>query len=131
MENKIPGHTYYISEYSPRGWRYSGRQSLWFLSKTGYDFPGNKSEFAGTNCQEVLRVLIDRVKYLNGQKPHWVNPCIIFCLRLSLWLFEYRAAARVNEIFWCKLGDIELIEPNPFNGHLDSHRINFNHLLPL
>lgn len=48
----------------------------------------------GTNCQELLRVLIDRVKFLDNELPHQVNADILLKLREALVLFEARALER-------------------------------------
>lgn len=45
----------------------------------------------GCSCQEVIRALIDRVEFLEGQKKAKENPEIMFHLRKALLLFEVRA----------------------------------------
>jgi hypothetical protein len=51
----------------------------------------------GTSCQEVLRILIDRVKFLDGQKRWDGNDEIIYHLRMALAGFESRAVQRKIE----------------------------------
>lgn len=48
----------------------------------------------GVQCQEVLRALIHRVKWLDGELPWEGNPAIIQNLRHALALFEVRALLR-------------------------------------
>lgn len=51
----------------------------------------------GTTNQELLRVLIDRVKFLDGEKPWPLNEQIIHHLRMALVLHEARALIRKVE----------------------------------
>lgn len=67
---------------------------LWFVKREGENFPFNSGNRPGTNCQEVLRALIDRCRYLNNQKPCAETEAIIGCLETALLLFELRAARR-------------------------------------
>ena len=67
---------------------------LVFVKREGPGFPGNVGHYTGTNCQEVLRALIDRVKYLNNQIPDVRNQFILNDLRHAIWMFEQRAAER-------------------------------------
>lgn len=58
---------------------------------------GHGKDTEGTTCQELLRVLIDRVQFLN-REVHWEgNAEIIQHLRLALILFEMRALYRKVE----------------------------------
>lgn len=52
------------------------------------------AEHDGTNNQEVLRALIDRVQYLDEKLQHKNNPEIVFHLRKALVLHESRALER-------------------------------------
>lgn len=49
----------------------------------------------GTCNQEVIRALIDRVKFLNAQKEHALNGEIIYHLRKALILHEMRHLDRL------------------------------------
>ena len=51
----------------------------------------------GVTCQEVLRVLIDRVKYLQEQLPCEENKYIIANLRSAIYYFELRADRRKQQ----------------------------------
>lgn len=57
----------------------------------------NGEGFEGTTNQEVLRALIDRIKFLDSQKPHPVNDEIINCLRKAIVLHEQRHLDRLLE----------------------------------
>ncbi len=71
------------------------RQMLRFVKRVGDNFPFNQPpSCAGTNCQEVLRVLLSRVTYLQRQKWCLENVAIAMFLWMTLWLFEFRAARR-------------------------------------
>ena len=65
--------------------------------------------YSWTTNQEVLRALIDRVKFLEKQKHHSFNEKIIYHLRMALVLHEERHLERlVEENF-----EIEKIETKP------------------
>ena len=57
----------------------------------------NGEGFDGTTNQEVLRALIDRIKFLDKQKPHPNNIEIIKCLRKAIVLHEQRHLDRMLE----------------------------------
>lgn len=67
---------------------------LVFVKREGEGYPGNVGHYSGTNMQEVLRALIDRVKYLNNQIPHPRNDNVITSLRHAIFNLELRAAER-------------------------------------
>ena len=54
-------------------------------------YPGNANAYPGTTCQEVLRALLERVRYLRGQIPCVEDDLIISSLQNALFLFELRA----------------------------------------
>lgn len=63
-----------------------------------YDASGeNREEIIGTSNQEVLRALIDRVKFLDRQLPHVLNSEIIHHLRKALVLHEARHLDRLAD----------------------------------
>jgi hypothetical protein len=69
-------------------------EKLRFVKREGPGYPGNVGRYAGTNIQEVLRVLIDRVKYLDSQIHDGNNDGVLLSLRDALWWLEARAARR-------------------------------------
>lgn len=75
----------------------------------------------GTNCQELIRILIDRTRYLNAQIPHENNKAIMHHLRAALWLFEDRVAERhgfASHDFDFTTEDIELEPTCKTCGHI-------------
>jgi len=69
--------------------------------------------FEGTTNQEVLRALIDRMKFLDNQKPHATNKLIIQHLRDALTLHEVRHLDRLMEENF----PVEMIDPYPIKGN--------------
>ena len=67
---------------------------LTFVKREGPGYPGNVGRHPGTNIQEVLRALIDRVKYLDAQVPHQSNVLVLNALRRAIFNLEVRAAER-------------------------------------
>lgn len=101
-----PGHTYKLDFYDTdpsdtledRMDHYLMR-TLVFVKRSGPKHPNNTSSYPGTNCQEVLRALIDRVLFLDNQVQCWHNKFIIFGLRLALYMFELRNA-QIKGLKW-------------------------------
>lgn len=83
------GHKYELDGYDG-----SHPQELEFLKREGEGYPFNYGKHGGTNCQEVLRALIDRSEYLQKQVPCYETESIIGLLKTALVLFETRAARR-------------------------------------
>ena len=59
-------------------------------------YPGNEDAYPGTQMQEVLRALIERCQYLEGQIPCPETRGVIENCRDSIWLLESRHARRHN-----------------------------------
>jgi hypothetical protein len=90
MECLDSGHLYRVEGYDG-----GEPQTIRFLKRVGEGYPGNEAPaYGGTNCQDVIRVLIDRVKYLDSQIPCDENKLIIKSLANAFWQFEKRAAER-------------------------------------
>lgn len=69
-----------------------GHETLRFVKRIGDRFPGNAGPaYAGTTLQEVLRALISRSEYVNGQIPCAETEAAIGLLKAALALFEIRA----------------------------------------
>jgi len=84
-----PGHCYELAELD------GGEvASLQFVKREGEMYPGNVGTCPGTTTQEVLRALIDRTLYVNGQDPCVTNYVVLEHLRRALWELEDRAAKR-------------------------------------
>lgn len=84
-------------------------QQLIFVKREGPGYPGNKGHHSGTNIQEVLRALIDRVKYLDDQVRDRRNGALLELLRMGIYLLEERAADRHMRNWALKL-NLENIE---------------------
>jgi hypothetical protein len=89
-----PGHSYLLKMYDIEPSVAVGEHHLIFMKRQGPGYPGNFGQHAGTNCQEVLRALIDRVKYVDKQIPHPENKTILTSLRRALLSLDVRAAER-------------------------------------
>lgn len=84
-----PGHCYLLDSLD-------GEQTnrLVFVKREGERYPGNVGSHPGTTIQEVLRALIERCRYVNGQTPCWETAAVADFLTHSLCLLEVRAARR-------------------------------------
>lgn len=72
--------------------------SLRFVKRVGEKYPGNVPPgYEGTTTQEVIRALIDRMLYVDAQKPHPTNDQVIRGLRTALMNLELRAAKERGE----------------------------------
>ncbi len=88
------GHEYLVDGYDG-----GKEQPIVFMKREGKKYPYNKGKHGGTNCQEVLRVLIDRTEYLNKQVPSAKTEASIQLLKTVLLLFESRAA-ELHDIYF-------------------------------
>lgn len=84
-----PGHDYELAHLDGDGVSF-----LTFVKREGEGYPGNVGHWEGTNLQEVLRALIDRVRYLDGQICHRRNGTVLRALQIAMWELEARAAER-------------------------------------
>ena len=57
-----PGHRYALRHLDG-----DGETVLQFVNREGEKYPGNAGACEGTTMQEILRALIDRAAYVNGQ----------------------------------------------------------------
>lgn len=104
MKVLVPGHKYKLTHLDG-----DNHSILSFVNRNR----GQEEE--GTNCQEVIKSLIDRVKFLDNQL-HWEqNKDIIHHLRMALVLFEARALIRKVEKNELK---IENFVEDDKDGHL-------------
>ena len=111
-----PGHMYEIASYDG-----GVPQVVTFMKRSGPGYPGNVGSCPGTNCQELFRVLIDRIKYLDRQIPCAENAESLECLRRALHLFESRAAKRHGIEMEMASTAIETMTTCPTCGHIVCH----------
>lgn len=94
----------------------NGYQTLTFFK----DLPKSELGHDGVLCQELLRVLIDRMLGLWSQKPCDESTQIIQKLRECLILFEVRAAKGTLEKSYALCGKHVECLPVQDNGHIFS-----------
>lgn len=118
MRSLDPGHVYEVDCLDV-----GTPQTITFVKREGPGYPFNVGHHAGTNCQEVIRVLIDRVKYLQRQIACSENELVIDHLRAALRLFEERAAFRHKRDLPPIPIEIELMPTCTECGHIgcDAH----------
>jgi hypothetical protein len=67
-------------------------------------YPGNTSAYPGTTSQQVIKALLDRAHYVQGQFWCIENALVSICLRIAFWALEFRAARRHGKFphwnFW-------------------------------
>jgi hypothetical protein len=73
-------------------------------------YPGNTNAYPGATLQEVMRALIDRLKYVQNQIPCIENRIIISLLRQSIYLLEARAKNRKRKVLKLTEDELEQIE---------------------
>lgn len=104
-----PGHVYAMANVDG-----DGEQRIQFVRRRGERAELLRTFTAGVLSQELLRVLIDRVRYLNDEDPCDEDVQILHKLRDCLRLFESRAARRTIE----KMPMPELADACPICHHL-------------
>jgi len=93
-----PGHRYVLHELDSAQPDNLGPHSLTaelrFVKREGEGYPGNVGHYCGTTTQEVLRALIDRTQYVDGQIHDDRNDEVLYHLRSAIFYLEARAADR-------------------------------------
>jgi hypothetical protein len=106
MKVETPGHRYKLKNI-----KLHGETVLQFYKDP--DINGGTLQ-VGTNCQEVIRALIDRVQFLDKQQPWDGNKEIVNHLRQALAGFECRAIVRKVE-----KGELNIETlPTGLDGHI-------------
>ena len=82
-----PGH-----EYLLEGVGETTAQRVVFVKNEGAKYPGNAGFHGGIITQELLRVCIDRTKYLNNQGSCMETELALSAMRQALAWYEVRAA---------------------------------------
>lgn len=119
-----PGHEYELDwlDGKPPIERSGGVEDgnrLIFVKRSGNGYPGNVGYHPGTNIQEVLRALIERVKYLDGQIHDERNGAVLANLRGALYLLEDRAAERHGRRLTVQARNIEHQPTCNLCGHIE------------
>lgn len=73
-------------------------------------YPGNENAYPGTQIQEVLRALIERGKYVNGQFPCQQTEEALSCFHQALWYLEQRHCERHGEPDAMNIYDLDGID---------------------
>jgi hypothetical protein len=99
MINHVPGHRYELANFENKD---EEGQILQFIHKEvlSMPMPGGSTNLEtikdGTTNEEVLEVLIDRMKFLNGKFPCKENACCITHLEEALMWLEKRTKDRLK-----------------------------------
>jgi hypothetical protein len=96
-----PGHRYELDPLD-------GEQAnvLVFVKREGVKYPGNVGHHPGTTTQEVLRALIERCYYINGQQFSKETERVETLLRECVVLLEKRAARLHGRSLTASLDDV-------------------------
>lgn len=93
MKVLIPGHTYEVSNFENK----ESAQVVQFIHKESIeDSTEFKTVSDGTTNEELIEVLIDRMKHLQDKFPCRENALVITKLEESLMWLEKRTADRVK-----------------------------------
>jgi hypothetical protein len=88
-----PGHVYELQALDMLD-EDSCLPPLVFVKREGEKYPGNIGHHGGTNCQEVLRAVFDRLGYLDRQIEDSRNQKCRYLIAEAIELLEARAADR-------------------------------------
>lgn len=113
MQILDPGHKYKLTSYDGES-----EVILTFMKREGEMYPGNVGTHPGTNMQEVLRALIDRLRYVNNQAEDRRNYVVIEHLQSAIALLEMRAADRHGIPTLFDVSSIETIPTCQICGHI-------------
>lgn len=116
------GHHYLINGFD------GGKpQDIIFMKREGDNFPFNDGSNGGTNCQEVIRVLIDRTRYLNNQKPCAETEAALHALEAALMFYEMRAARLHGRSLNLRSpSDLVWMPPCKDCGHIGCNNVEHN-----
>lgn len=89
FESFDPGHSYWLENLEG-----DGRQSLHFIKKEPRENGTLRLENDGTTNERVIKVLIDRMSYLNAQVPCLENEQVIRCLQDAVTILDQRMSDR-------------------------------------
>lgn len=109
-----PGHSYALKHVDG-----DDGQNLFFVKREGPGYPGNVGSYPGTQIQEVLRVCIDRLDYVNNQIPCDRNKIAKRYLQEAIFHLESRAAERHGRVLQANAEGIEKLPICPYCGHIE------------
>lgn len=114
-----PGHLYIPQILDSEGLDYTP-DPIQFVKRMGERYPGNMSTQPGTITQELIRICIDRTKYVDNQIKHPLNQYALESMRDAIYYFEQRASEVHKRPFFLGWTDRQIIEtfPTGKNGHL-------------
>ncbi len=96
MKAIVPGHEYALDHIDAA---IPTVEILKFVKRVGGKFPGNHPPASsGVISQEVIRALIDRTEYVDGQRRHVRNSLVLYYLREALRELEMRAAEERTDV---------------------------------
>ena len=94
MKNLIEGHLYELENFENKD---DAPQTLQFIQKEPTDSKGTLRTISdGTTNEEVLEMMIDRMKYLQAKFPCKENACCITHLEEGLMWLEKRTKDRIK-----------------------------------
>lgn len=114
MKELDPGHLYIpdsIDGEYPEG-------PIRFVKREGDNYPGNVGHYPGTTIQEVLRILIARLCYVNGQTGCNESCTAINLLRETIQIMEMRAKRVKGKFLETLYQDIETYPPCKICGNI-------------
>lgn len=114
-----PGHEYILNVLDGNDPETLTPETLTFVKRDGEGYPGNVGSHSGTTTQEVLRALVDRIKYVDNQIHDDNNDEVLSHLRLAIFYLELRAAKRHGRILRASIAQIELEPTCPVCGHIE------------
>lgn len=114
-----PGHLYIPQILDSEGLDYTP-DPIQFVKRIGERYPGNTNSQPGTITQELLRICIDRTKFVDSQITYSLNQYALDSMRDAIYFFEQRAAGVHSISFSLEWKDRQIIEtfPTGKNGHL-------------
>ena len=118
MEVVDPVHKYILSYLdidldTRKRHEYPFEDTLTFVKREGEKYPGNVSNYPGTTTQEVLRALIDRIKYVDKQLLCRENKVVLDSLRQSINFLESRAHRLRGKVLLLTVDEYAKIEDIP------------------
>ncbi len=119
-----PGHEYLLD-----GVGGVAPQRIVFVKNEGEKYSGNIGFHGGLLTQELLRVCIDRTKYLNAQGSCMETELALSALRQALAWYEVRAArCRGTHIEGEHADALDTAETCQICGHNQDHRVEHERL---